>query len=116
MESYGHMAVGYGDKYCFDFGVTNKFYWQIFLSILYSEDQLFLTNVIVCVSFEKIYFEQISPRPVLEWHSTIFLTFQHHLKISGTIFMAHIVICGYFFHTFGHFLIAKCLFSDSTLR
>ena len=72
----------------FDIGITNKFYRQIFLSILCSEDNLFLTIMIVGISFEKICFEQSSPHHVLEWHSTIFLTFQHHLKISGTILMA----------------------------
>ena len=75
-------------KMMFDIGVINKFCWQIFLSILYSEYHLFLTNAIVCVSFEEIYFEQSAPCPVLEWRSTIFLTFQQHFKISGTIFMA----------------------------
>ena len=75
-------------KILFDVGITNKFYWQIFLSSLYCEYHLVLTNVIVCVSFEEIYFEQSSPCRVLEWRSTIFLTFQHPLKISGTIFKA----------------------------
>ena len=101
-------------KILFDIGITNKFYWQIFLSILYSEYHLFLTNVIVCVSFDEIYFEQSSPCPVLEWRSTIFLTFQHHLKISDTISMApHCNL--WVFSYFWPFLIAKCLFSESTL-
>ena len=47
MENYGHMAVEYGEKIFFHIGSTNKFYWQIFLSIMYSENHLFLTNVIV---------------------------------------------------------------------
>ena len=42
----------------FDIGITNKFYWQIFLSILYSDTHLFLTKVIVCVTIENTYFEQ----------------------------------------------------------
>ena len=75
-------------KMLFDIGIPNIFYWQIYLSILYSEYHLFLTNVIVCISFEEIYFEQSSLCPVLEWHSTIVLTFQCHLKISSTIFMS----------------------------
>ena len=41
-------------KILFDIGSTNAFYWQIFLSILYSEYNLFLTNMIVCVRFEEI--------------------------------------------------------------
>ena len=87
-------------KICFDIGITNRFYWQIFL---YSGYHLFLTNVIVCVSFEDIYFEQSSPCPVLEWRSTIFLNFQHHQNCYGTIFMAPPCNLWVFFYTFGYF-------------
>ena len=44
----------------------------------------FLTNVIVFGNFENIYLEQCSPGIILECHSPTFLTFHHHLKISGT--------------------------------
>ena len=109
MESYGHMGVECGAKYCFIL-VSQKF----LLTNILVHPVFFLTNVIVCVSFEKIYFEQSSPCPVLEWRSTIFLTFQHHLKIPSTISMSS--PCNlWVFYTFGHFLIATCLFSDSIL-
>ena len=68
-------------KIFLDIGITNKFYWQIFLSILYFEYHLAFTHMIVCVSFEEIYSEQSSPCPVLEWRCTIFITFQLHIKI-----------------------------------
>ena len=104
-------------KISFYISITNTFYWQIFLSILYSEYHLFLTNVIVCVNFEKIYFEQSSPCPLLEWRSTICLTFQHHLKIFTVQFSCHhLVICGYLLYfcpVFNNFV--KCLFYGHTL-
>ena len=37
VECYGRKAVEYGVKYN-DIGITNNFYWQIILPILYSED------------------------------------------------------------------------------
>ena len=53
------------------------------------KNHLFLTNVIVFGSFKNIYLEQCSPRPILEWHNTTFLPFQHHLKISSTAWYFH---------------------------
>ena len=58
-------------KIFFEIGMTNKFYWQIFLSVLYSEHNLFLTNVIVCVSFEDILWAEFS--------MSCFRMAQHHL-------------------------------------
>ena len=84
MGNYRHTALEYGEKYGLILASQTNFIDK------YScpSSHLFLTNVIVCVRFGEIYFEQISPCPVLEWCSTIFLTFHRQLKISGTIFMA----------------------------
>ena len=70
-------------KILFVIGITNKFYWQIFLSILYSKYHPFLTNVIACVSFEDIFSEQSSPVP-FSWH---------HLVICGCLFIILATSC-----------------------
>ena len=88
MECYGHKAVEYGVKYNLILVSQSIFIDKyscpscILRTLL--ESHLFLTNVIVLGSFKNIYLEQCSLRPILEWRSTTFLTFQHHLKISNT--------------------------------
>ena len=72
MDNYGHTAVKYVKKYFFEIDIANKFYWPIFLSILYSEYHLFPTNMIICLSLEEIYFEK-------KFSMSCFRMAQHHL-------------------------------------
>ena len=87
-ECYGHKAVEYGVKYNVILVSQTIFIDKYSCSpcILRTllKNHIPLTNVIVFGRFENMYLEQCSPRPILEWHSTTFLTFQHHLKISST--------------------------------
>ena len=53
------------------------------------KNHLFLTNMVVVGSFENVYLEQCSLRLLLEWRSTTFLIFQHHLNISSTTWYFH---------------------------
>ena len=93
VECYGHKAVEYGVKYNLIL-VSQTIFIEIYscpsciLGTLL-KNHLFLNNVIVSGSFENIYLEQCSPRPILEWRSTTFLNFQHHLKISSTAWYFH---------------------------
>ena len=93
VECYGHKTVEYGEK-CNLMLVSQTIFIDKYscpsciLGTLL-KNHLFLTNVIVFGSFENINLEQCSPRPISEWCSTIFLTFQHHLKISSTSWYFH---------------------------
>ena len=110
VEFYGHKAVEYGVKYNLILVSQTIFIHKyscpscILRTLL--KNHLFLTNVIVFGSFENIYLEQCSPRPILEWRSTTFLTFQHHLKISSTALIFswhHLIIWVDFLYLWPHF-------------
>ena len=68
VECYGHKAVEYGVKYNLILVSQTIFIDKyscpscILRTLL--KNHLFLTNVIVLVSFENIYREQCSPRPI----------------------------------------------------
>ena len=93
MKCYGHKAVENGAKYCLIL-VSQTIFIDIYsrpsciLRILL-KNHLFPSNMIVFASFEKMYLEQGSPRSILEWHSTIFLIFQHHLTITRITWYFH---------------------------
>ena len=93
VECYGHKAVEHGVK-CNLILVSQTIFIDKYscpsciLGTLL-KNHIFLTNVIVFWSFINIYLEQCSPRPIIKWRSTIFLTFQHHLKISSTAWYFH---------------------------
>ena len=76
VECYGHMPVEYGVKYCMILESQTTYIVKyscpscILRTLL--KNHIFLINAIVFTSFEKIYFEQGSPRRILEWHSITF--------------------------------------------
>ena len=93
VECYGNKVVEYGVKYNLILVSQTIFIDKhscpscVLRTLL--KNHLFLTNVIVFGNFENMYLEQCSPRPILEWRSTTFLTFQQHLKISSTAWYFH---------------------------
>ena len=93
VECCGHKAVAYGEKYCKILESQTTFIVKyscpscILLILL--KNHIFLTNVIVYTSFEKIYLEQGSLHTILEWQSTTFLIFHHQFKIFSTTWYFH---------------------------
>ena len=93
VECYGHKAVVHGVKrnliLVSQTIFIDKYSCPSCILRTLLKNHIFLTNVIVFWGLKNIYLEQCSPRPIIEWRSTIFLTFQHHLKMSSTAWYFH---------------------------